>query len=158
MTSRHIFNFAKGISNLLILCALFTVPFIVNAEQGKDSVPATTQKTQEVEIYDPYTAYLEEDKALNISYKMLSESLDKNSLPVLKQSQRKWIKWRDTTCYSAQEKANRQIGAVGSSVRNDCLLTLTEQRNIELRQFIEAPHEAAKMKFDFDRKNEYLDN
>lgn len=158
MMSRLTFKLANGRSILIILYVLFVSPHIANATQDKIVVPAAAQKAHEVEIYDSYAAYMEEDKALNNSYKTLSNSLDKKSRTILKQSQKTWIKWRDVTCYSAQDKVNRQLGAFGSSMRNDCLLTLTEQRNIEFLQFMKSPQEAEKKKFDFDRKNEYIDD
>ena len=109
------------------------------------------------EIYNPHDDYMKEDKLLNDSYKSLSQTLDKKDTALLKQSQRKWIKWRDDTCVRAQTKVNRNHGTFGSSVRDDCLISLTEKRTSEIQQFGKDPKLASKQKFDFSRTNDYLD-
>ena len=158
MISKLIFNLATFDFKLLIFCTLFITTPIAIASQDKDTASATAQKTREIEIHDTYAEYLEEDKLLNIAYQALAKSLDKNRLSILRQAQRRWIKWRDAECHLAQGKANRKLGAFGSSVRDDCLLTLTEERNLELNQFIKNTDEATKKKFDFSRKNKYLED
>lgn len=109
------------------------------------------------DIYNPHDDYLNEDKLLNDSYKSLSQTLDKKDTALLKQSQRKWIKWREDACIRAQTKVNRNLGSFGSSARDDCLITLTEKRTSEIQQFGKDPKLASKQKFDFSRTNDYLD-
>ena len=148
---------ASGSFTLLILGVLCIALPTVNAKQGETNEPTATQEIKNVEVYDTYAAYLDEDKLLNASYKELTRLLDKNNLAVLKQVQRKWIEWRDSKCYSAQKLANRQIGVQGSSVRDDCLSSLTEHRNIELQKFIKNSKAASKEKFNFSRNNDNYD-
>lgn len=111
--------------------------------------------TEKTEIFNPYNEYLAQDKLLNEAYKALLPSLNKQNAGLLKQAQRKWITWRDQTCISAQTRVNRSLGAMGSSVRDDCLTVLTEQRTTELQGFLKEPKVAAKQRYEFSRQNDY---
>lgn len=137
-----------------ILLASYAVT--VNANPSEKTHLSAAQSTSE--NYATYAAYLEQDKVLNNSFKTSSRMVNKDNLKTLRLSQRKWIKWRDSTCFTAQAKANRQLKAYGTSVRDDCLTVLTEQRNEELLKFVENLQEAVERKFDFSRKNEYEAN
>ncbi len=148
----------KLISFSYVFCLLmFTVQFSY-AESNKGNILNNGGNEAKSEIYNPYEDYLKEDKLLNESYKSLSQMLDKKDAGLLKQAQRKWIKWRDATCIRAQTKVNRSLGSFGNSVRDDCLISLTEQRTNEIQQFIKDPRGALQKKFDFSRENDFLDS
>ena len=148
----------KLISLVYVFCLLIFTAQFSSAESNKGNNPSNGGNDAKSEIYNPYDDYLKEDKLLNDSYKSLSQTLNKKDVGLIKQAQRKWIKWRDETCIRAQTKVNRSLGSFGSSVRDDCLISLTEQRTNELQQFIKDPRGALQKKFDFSRENDYLDS
>ena len=145
-----------SIKNISVAVLLVVYSFIANAHAEENTGPASTLAPSA--NYDAYAEYLEQDKTLNSAYKRLSRLIDKSDVATLRLSQRKWIKWRDSTCLAEQAKINRQLNAFGTSVRDDCLMALTERRNAELLDFIESPRDASKKKFNFSRKNEYQEN
>lgn len=106
---------------------------------------------------DSYSGYISDDKELNSVYRALSKSLDKSSFLILKNTQRKWINWRDGRCLAVQNKSNQSLGAYGSTVHDGCIMELTEQRTLELRKFIRNPTDAVNQKYGFSRVNETVD-
>lgn len=139
-----------------LLLLVITVPYsYADTTQGND--PGRGGNEPKSEIYNPYDDFQKEDKLLNESYKSLSKTLEKRDADLFKQAQRKWIKWRDETCIGAQTKANRSLGSFGNSVRDDCLISLTEQRTNEIQQFSKELRSAQKKKFNFSRANDYSD-
>ena len=105
-----------------------------------------------------YNEYLQVDKELNSSYKSLSKLLDKDSRAVLKKTQLEWIKWRDDKCSKLQEGV--ECGTVGCyGLENDsCIIQVTDDRTEELQKFKLNIKDAISNKFEFSRKNKYVDH
>ena len=153
-----IHKYQKRSAYICVLWILILIaPSCIADDSNKDNSSSNSVQGQKVEIFNPHDEYLEEDKLLNKSYKSLLKTLGKNNAIFLKQAQRKWIKWRDRTCILGQTKVNLKLGSLRNSVRDDCLISLTERRSDELRQFVKEPRDASHRKYDFSRENDYLD-
>ena len=140
----------------LFLVILFIMSYFAgNANAGCDLSKTPLERGENC------ATYVKEDKKLNSAYKALSKTLDKNSLPFLIKTQRRWIEWRDSRC----EKAQVESGCTGVTTNSqcvgrahdECILDLTAQRTVELRNFIENPSDASKTHFDFSLKYRYMD-
>lgn len=103
--------------------------------------------------------YMKKDKELNSTYKTLSKSLNKDNLTLLKKAQREWIVWRDEMCDAEQEESGCTGSAINSScndvAHDECIIGLTEQRTLELNQFIKNPRKAGRFEFLRKYKSSY---
>lgn len=103
--------------------------------------------------------YMKKDKELNSAYKTLSKSLNKDKLTLLKKTQREWIVWRDEKCDAEQEESGCTGSAINSScndvAHDECIIDLTEQRTLELNQFIKNPLKAGEFEFSRKYKSSY---
>ena len=111
-----------------------------------------------LESCENYTSYLPSDRELNSAYKTLSKSLDKSGFSLLKEKQRQWIKWRDSSCREQEEKSGCTNSSCNAVAHDECIIELTDQRALELRQYMNNPSEAAKQKFEFSRNSKLLDD
>lgn len=107
------------------------------------------------ELYD---SYVKEDKALNSAYKALSKTLVASDRTNLQKAQRQWIKWRDEKCDAMQSNINCLSASCYGVEHDRCVVQMTSDRTIELRDFMKNKDEAVQTRFDFSRRNKYLDD
>lgn len=85
------------------------------------------------------TRYVEADEALNRAYVTLMERLDAightERKPLLRESQRGWITFRDAECEFAASRTNGDIGY--PLVLASCLADMTETRTAQLQRYLE---------------------
>lgn len=100
-------------------------------------------------------SYQAEDERLNSAYKKLINLLDPNSKPLLRQSQREWITFRDNTCQEVMEKSAESCpNAECIDLNHDnCIVKTTQNRASELIEFIDDIDAAKNRKFDFSKRH-----
>jgi len=121
-------------------------------------IPMCRLENTALESCENYSRYMPSDRKLNLAYKNLINSLDKNNFALLKEKQLQWIRWRDSRCIEEEEKSGCTNSSCNAVAHDECIINLTDQRTSELRQFINDPDVAVKQEFDFSRKNKYLDD
>ncbi len=77
--------------------------------------------------------YQAADKRLNQSYSAFKKTLDAEGAKLLLESQRAWLKFRDTNCAVAADMARG--GTLSPLLNLGCQADMTEKRNKELIEF-----------------------
>ena len=156
MICQHTYN--NVIKKNLLHCFLCIILFFpINSKSDNEYSNCLLEKTP-LDSCESYGSYMQSDKELNLVYKNMVLSLDKNNLSFLRQKQRQWIKWRDSRCRVAQEKSGCTNTSCNAVAHDECIIALTDQRTSELRQFIKNRKEIKNKNFDFSRHNKYLDD
>ena len=79
--------------------------------------------------------YSKADKELNLLYSQLIKTLDPTQKAALIESEKAWLKYRDSHCKFAS--MGYQGGSMYAMIYNGCLTDLTEKRTIELQEVLE---------------------
>ena len=114
--------------SLLLALALATPAIAANRIDGFECVPDGLQQEQNVCAIEFYKAA---DREMNRQYKKSLATLPLATRPVLRKSQREWLKTREALCKSetlAQEGGNTWAVALYT-----CLGRATERRTQELK-------------------------
>ena len=77
--------------------------------------------------------YKAADKQLNQSYAALKKTLDADGVKLLLDSQRAWLKFRDTNCAVAADQMRG--GSLAPVINLGCLADMTSKRAKELDEF-----------------------
>lgn len=79
------------------------------------------------------------DEKLNHTYQLLTISMDKSDLAILKRQQRAWLKERDKRCgsaFNAKSRVDWLRNAAAQEPRGQCVLDATRRRSDELTQML----------------------
>jgi uncharacterized protein YecT (DUF1311 family) len=88
--------------------------------------------TGETEIYE---AYEKSDKELNVVYNQLKKKLGSKDLVNLINSQKDWIKFRDSNC-KFKSYPEGEGGVIANKMYADCRMQITIDRTKELKSLI----------------------
>ncbi len=100
-----------------VLCALPVLAWADNCDRTRNTFD---------DIYCTNKIYANADAELNQNYQRLQKKLNANQKNLLKRSQIRWIRQRDTQCDTSDESSQ--------SVNVDCRLRQTQERNHWLRE------------------------
>lgn len=130
--------------HVAFLLALF--PLLATAHaQDEEKHPIDSQLEREIEA-NPSTAGMmiafesalaRWDTELNLNYKKLVDGLDRDAADKLRESQRKWVEWRDLEINSLSQFYSGMSGTMWRPIAAESQMEITRQRAITLGNLVE---------------------
>jgi uncharacterized protein YecT (DUF1311 family) len=116
----------------LLTCTLFIGQAF---SQNQSPNPCDDPQTQFEMNQCAAEEYKEADLLLNKTYKRLMEVLSEDSKTKVRETQRLWLKYRDSHCNFASEQY--EGGSMQPMIHNGCLTDLTKDRTRELQSLLD---------------------